>query len=195
MAKRPTIETVRYGIGDAMVSNLWTVEFLDPPAQLAGTHGQFLETMNLRAVSAEIPKRTGNSLEITIRGHKVKQPGDYDYSGQITFTLVESDFDSPVHDFIRAWREKIIGTNNGFQFPKSEIEATIVIRRLNRQNGISGSKATAWELRGCYLEDYELGDLSETGDIVQPTMTISYDYFIEVDTPFLAEPEQPYNVG
>lgn len=175
---RPTLEDIRHNIGDAMVSNLWSVGFVRSPDAL-NNQGQFFDELNFRAVSAEVPKRTGNSLEITIRGHKVKQPGDYDYSGQITLTLVESDFDSPVHAFIRAWREAIIGTNTGYQAPKSEIETEVVLQRLNRQNQDNLNGATTWTLVGVYLEDYELGEMTETGDIIQPSITLSYDYFYE----------------
>ena len=175
---RPTLEDIRHNIGDAMVSNLWSVAFVRSPFALSN-QGTFIDQLNFRAVSAEVPKRTGNSLEITIRGHKVKQPGDYDYSGQITLTLVESDANSPVHPFIRAWREAIIGTNTGYQAPKGEIETEVILTRLNRQNGIQTAGATTWTLVGAFLEDYELGEMTETGDIIQPTITLSYDYFYE----------------
>jgi len=192
MAKRPTMERIRANIGDAMVSNLWTVEFDQVPAVLQANFGVFMSEINLRAISAEIPKRTGNSLEITIRGHKVKQPGDYDYSGQITLTLVESDDQGPVHDFIRAWREYIIGTNTGYQYKKKDIEGIVRLTRLNRQNSADSSWGTDWLLKGVFLEDYELGELTETGDIVQPSITLSYDYFEEVDTQVELDPEVGY---
>jgi len=188
MAKRPTLEQIRSNIGDGMVSNLWAVEFVKIP-EVMGAYSTFFQELNLRAISAEVPKRTGTSLEITIRGHKVKQPGDYDYSGQITLTLVESDHQSPVHDFIRSWREYIIGTNTGYQYPKSEIEAEIRLVRLNRQNSMSESKGTTWVLKGVFLEDYELGEMTETGDIIQPSITLSYDFFWEEDVPFQLDSE------
>jgi len=192
MAKRPTLENVRTQIGDAMVSNLWVIEFTKLPPVLAGQFGRFQEELNVRAVSAEVPKRTGNSLEITIRGHKVKQPGDYDYSGTITLTLIDSDDSAPIHDFIRAWREYIIGTNTGFQYQKKMIEGIVTITRLNRQNQGGILPGTSWELKGVYLEDYELGELTETGDIIQPTITLSYDYFAESDTVVQLDSENGY---
>jgi len=146
------------------------------------------DQVNLRAVSFEIPKRSGNSLEINIRGAKVKQPGDYDYSGQVTLTLAETENDILAHNLIREWREVIIETNTNSQHKKKEIEAIVHVSRLNRQNylatgdGSAGGSAlnTSWTLYGVFLEDYELGDLTDTGDIIQPTITLSYDFFEEL---------------
>jgi len=176
---RPTLLQVRT-LGDIMVSNLWDVA-ISAPTIIKDHSSAFTGDVNFRAISAEIPKRTGTSLDITIRGHKIKQPGDYDYSGTITLTLLESDTNSPVHNFIRNWREQIIGTNTGYQGKKADIEAIVTLTRLNRQNGISNVPGTTWTLYGVYLEDYELGDLNETGDIIQPALTLSYDYFTDGD--------------
>ena len=175
MARRPSITDVR-GLGDFMVSNLWVVEITAPVE--TGDIG--FSKLNLRAVSFEIPKRTGNSLEINIRGAKVKQPGDYDYSGTVTLTLAETERDALVHDLIMDWREAIIQTNTNAQMRKSDIECSVIIKRLNRQNEAMSQFGTAWQLFGVYLEDYELGELSDAGDVVQPTMTLSYDFFEEL---------------
>jgi hypothetical protein len=171
---RPTITDIRTHVNDAMVTNLWAVT-LTPPASVPGasTFGD----LNFRAISAEAPKRGGNSLEISIRGHKVKQPGDYDYSGQISLTLVESDIGSPVHWMISAWRERIIQSNTNYMHRTGDIKTTMELARLNRQNVANETSGTVWRCYGVYLEDYELGDMSDTGDIVQPSMTLSYDWF------------------
>ena len=170
---RPTIEDIR-GLGDFMVSNLWEVIIDNPFAVNADFGG-----LNFRAVSFEIPKRSGNSLEVNIRGQKIKQPGDYDYSGQVTLTLAETEDDAAVHALIREWREAIIATETNYQLKKSDIETTATIFRLNRQNEPM-TNAGGWELIGVYLEDYELGDLNEEGAVINPTITLSYDYFREV---------------
>jgi hypothetical protein len=174
MAKRPSITDVR-GLGDFMVSNLWVVEVIAP----TGVAGLGFDKLNLRAVSFEIPKKSGNSLEINIRGAKVKQPGDYDYSGQVTLTLAETEKDQLAHNLIRGWREAIIETNTNAQMRKSDIECVVIIKRLNRQNQLAQG-ATSWKLWGVYLEDYELGELTDAGDVIQPTITLSYDFFEEL---------------
>jgi len=166
---RPTIDQIR-GLGDFAHTNLWDIEIVGIGAHtdLAGSD------LNFRAQSVELPKRTGTSLEINIRGQKVKQPGDYEYSGTTTLTLIETD-DLMVSKAISDWREATIETNTNIMSRKADIEVQVVIRRLNRQSQETG----LWVLHGCFLEDYELGDMSDAGDLVLPTMTISYDYFTE----------------
>ena len=165
---KPTIENVR-GLGDFMVSNTWDINIIGVGSvfEAAG--------LNFRAISCELPKRTGNSLEVNIRGQKIKQPGDYDYSGSITITLAEGD-NAEVHKAITALREATIQTITNNQVAKSTIESVITIKRLNRQ----GEPIHGFALKGCFLEDYDLGELTDAGDIVQPTVTFSYDYFIEI---------------
>ena len=175
MAKRPSITDVR-GLGDFMVSNLWVVEVTAPSA--TGDIG--FSKLNMHAVSFEIPKRSGNSLEINIRGAKVKQPGDYDYSGQVTLTLAETEKDTNAHNLIAGWREAIIETNTNRQKRKEEVECIVLIKRLNRQNMLTSTVTTQWKLWGVYLEDYELGELTDAGDVIQPTLTLSYDFFEEL---------------
>lgn len=165
---KPTIENVR-GLGDFMVSNAWDINIIGAGSvfEAAG--------LNFRAVSCELPKRSGNSLEVNIRGQKIKQPGDYDYSGTITITLAEGD-NAEVHQALTVLRELTITTGTNHQLPKSNVESVITIKRLNRQ----GDPIHGFALRGCYLEDYDLGELTDAGDIVQPTVTFSYDYFVEI---------------
>jgi len=165
---RPTIEHIR-ALGDFMVSNLWDISIIGAGSTLE------LAGLNFRAVSCELPKRTGNSLEVNIRGQKIKQPGDYDYSGSITITLAEGDL-GQVHKAITALRELTITSITNTQLPKLAVESVIVINRLNRQ----GIPIENFILKGCFLEDYDLGELNDAGDIVQPTVTFSYDYFLQV---------------
>jgi len=165
---RPTVEQIR-GLGDFAHSNLWDITLVG-----SAKFGISEEDLNFRAQSVELPKRTGTSLEINIRGQKVKQPGDYDYSGTTTLTLIETD-DLIVSQAISAWREQIIETNTNKMATKRDVEVQVIIRRLNRNGDATG----VWVLHGCFLEDYELGDMTDTGDLVLPTMTISYDYFTE----------------
>ena len=164
---RPTIENIR-GLGDFAVANRWDITASNIP----GLPGQDL---NFRAVSVDVPKRTGSTVEISIRGHKVRQPGDYEYNSPITITLSETD-DFKVTNALNIWREMISMSITGVQLPKLAVSTIVVIQRQNRQNGTT----VTWTLMGCFLEDYELGDMSDAGDAVQATMTLAYDYFIQV---------------
>lgn len=165
---RPTIENIR-GLGDFMVSNTWDINIIGAGSvfEAAG--------LNFRAVSCELPKRTGNSLEVNIRGQKIKQPGDYDYSGSITITLAEGD-NAQVHKALTVLRELTITTLTNHQLPKKAVESIITIKRLNRQ----GDFVHGYAIKGAFLEDYDLGELTDAGDVVRPTVTFSYDYFVEI---------------
>jgi len=163
---RPTIENIR-GLGDFAVTNRWDITASNIP----GLPGQDL---NFRAISVDVPKRTGSTVEISIRGHKVRQPGDYEYNSPITITLSETD-DYKVTKALNIWREMISMSITGIQLPKMAVSTIVVINRLDRQNNVQHT----WTLFGCFLEDYELGDMSDTGDAIQPTITLAYDYFVE----------------
>ena len=162
---RPKITDV-IAVGDFMVSNLWDIEIV------AGFMGG--APINIRAVSFELPKRTGASLEVNIRGHKIKQPGDYEYSNETTLTLSEDEGTHLSHAMIKTWRDAIIELETNNQMTKELVTAEILVRRLNRDGSPSG---LSWRLHQCYLESYELGELNEEGAIIQPTITLSYDWF------------------
>lgn len=164
---RPTITNIQL-LGDFAVANRWDITASNIP----GLPG---EDLNFRAISCDVPKRTGSTVEVSIRGHKVRQPGDYEYNSPITITLAETD-DYKVHKAINIWREMISMSITGVQLPKLAVQTIVIINRLNRQNVTTHT----WTLLGCFLEDYETGDMSDAGDALNPTLTLAYDYFIEV---------------
>lgn len=167
---RPKIEQFK-AVGDFMVSNIWDITVT---TNFNAGWAQTPENLNLMAVSSDLPKRTNNAIEVNIRGHKVRQPGDWDYTGTITLTLVETD-DAIVHDWITNWREAIIETNTNRQLKKSDITVEVIMHKMNRQN------EPTWTINlfEVFLEDYDFGSLNETGEAIQPTITLSYDYFVE----------------
>lgn len=132
-----------------------------------------IEAVNLRIQTINQPKRTSQTIDVDIRGHKVRQPGIYNYGNTITINLVET-VDNYVMNLIRRWREACMETETNIALPKGEVETEITINKMNRQKDIVWSTV----LHGCFLEDYEPGDLDgATSDVIKPTMTISYDYF------------------
>jgi len=84
--------------------------------------------------------------------------------------------DNRISHFIRNWREACSRSQTAHQFTKAELDATILITRLNRQ------LLPIWEYKliGCWLESYTLPNLDgSTSDALKPGMTLSYDYFLD----------------
>jgi len=169
---RPTIDDIR-SISDFATMYQWNLIFSVFPSGLNTPPDS--EVMNVRCISSDIPKLTNQPIEVSIRGHKIKQAGIHNYSGTITLTFIEA-VDNVISDFLREWRELMWSVKEGAQVTREQCEAQITIQRLNRQN----EPIWQYDLVGCQLEDYDPtgGSLSGDGnDVLKPTMTIGYDYF------------------
>jgi len=169
---KPTITNVR-GLGDFAPIYNFDINIVFPNIQYIG--GQPTpDGINWRCQTTDLPKMTGQSIEINIRGHKVKQPGIYNYSNTLTLAFVET-VDNVISNFFKSWREACWATDSGAQYQKVDVEAIITLVRLNRQD----ESIYHYTLYGCYLEDYEAGGTMDgsASDVVKPTMTISYDFF------------------
>ncbi len=170
---RPTIEQVR-SISEVVTVYQWDLQFASFPSALASPPSS--DDLNIRCYSSTIPKKTIQSIEYSVRGHKVKVPGPIDEGGnQITLTFIETA-DMLIHNFLREWREICVETKTGKHRPVEEVKCDILLFYLNRQN----EPIWRYKLIGCYLEDYEAGgELTgdPNADILRPTLTISFDYF------------------
>lgn len=169
---RPTIDQIR-SLEDFATTYNWNMSVVKFPSIGDYPAGNDL---NLRCVSVDLPKMNGASIEVNIRGHKVKQPGIYTYEGTLTFTFVET-VDSTITEFFKQWREACWQSKTGVQGKKSETEGTLRIARLDRQD----NEIYEYILTGCYLESYDTGGqlTDQGGDALKPTLTISYDYFTD----------------
>lgn len=166
---RPTIEQIR-SLGDFAPLFRWNVQFI-PPAGVTGFPDS--EKLNLRCESAGIPKATNNQFNVSIRGHKVNQPGIMDYSGTIELTFVET-VDNTILSFIRAWREAQWATETGrSSAPKSQLQGQVIMTQLDNQD----SEIWQYTLIGAILGDYNPGNLDNTGDAQKPSVTLTFDYF------------------
>lgn len=168
---RPTIEQIRTILPAASMVK-WNLVGINMSAEspLASPNA---DAMNMRCVSTTLPKLTESPMEINIRGHKVRQPGIYDYEKQFTLIFIES-VDNTISNFLRDWRELCWQTETGVQLPKNQLEASIVIQRLNPQD----EPVFQYELIGCYLADFDLGTLDNIStEAMQPSIIFNYDYF------------------
>lgn len=169
---RPTIENLR-NVGDFSTLYLWDMSIVgNVPAALASL--LTTEKVNFRAESAELPKLTGQSIQLDIRGHRVKQPGIYNNQGVITFTFVE-DMDNTIHQFLTEWRNLLWDQDTGARADsKLGLEVEFKLQRLNYNN----EPIWFYQMK-TFLEDYEAGGTLDgaTSDLLKPTLTLSFDKF------------------
>jgi len=172
---RPTVDNLR-SLGDFQTTVDWDIQFIELPAVLSD---YLPEDLNLQCESTDIPKSSGTSTDVWLRGHKSKQPGLWTPVGTITMTMNET-VDGYVREFIRRWREACWQSRTGIQQTKSDVEAQIMLYQLDRQNNYQYQ----YHMIGVYLEDYDTGGQlqAQSADLLKPTLTLSYDYFI--DGPF-----------
>ena len=166
---RPTIEDIR-GLGNMIQSNFWELEVIKPPKAVNISADAF----NFRCTTVDTPKKTGNSMSVNIRGLKVRQIGDWDYTGTITVNLVET-IDTEMLSLIRELREVSSETGTNRTSLKSDIEMGLGLYRLDVDN----NRIWKYELIGVQIEDYDPGTFTDTGDIVNVSITFGYDYFID----------------
>lgn len=167
MAK-PTIGNLR-SLPDFLQTTRWDMQVASNVAGMPDIQG-----VNVRCQSSSIPTLNGKSNVIAIRGQKVKQTGQYDYDMKIQLTMVET-IDMFVSDWMKQWRELCWETGNGKQHYKKDVTADIVLYRLD------GMDVQVWQytLFGCFMEEYDGGETmdGEEGKVVQPKITLGYDYF------------------
>lgn len=169
---RPTIDQIR-GLGDFATLVNWDLQFVSLPSGISAGS----QDLNLRCESTDVPKSTGQSTQIQIRGlPPVKQPGLYIPSGTIALVFNET-VDNTVSKLITQWREMCYEMKTGKQKKKSEVEAQIRLVRMDRQD----KEIYEYMLYGAFLEDYDTGGQlgAASADVVKPSLTLSYDYFEE----------------
>lgn len=168
---RPTIDNIR-DLGDFATVYKWYLSIDTPPPGVASFPDS--DQLNFRCISADLPKLDGQSIEVTLHGHKVKQPGIHNYSGTITLTFVET-IDNLITEAFRQWREACYESKTGIQKSNNDVKAVIRLTRLDRQD----VEIYSYKLIGCYLETFDPGGtLSDSAnDTFKPVCTISYDYF------------------
>ena len=167
---RPSINDI-IGLGNFLTNFRWFVTFSS-----LGTlaNDLKLDSLNVQCEGITFPKVGVPSVEVQIRGHKVKQSGIADYGNTITLTLVETT-DMFIFSTIKKWRELTWQTKTGKTVNKQDMTTSVTITRLDNND------VPVWSviLHSCYLEDYDVGgDLDgSTADPTKPTMTLSFDYF------------------
>jgi hypothetical protein len=167
---RPQLDQIR-GLPDFASLYRWNLIFDKFPTGIAAPNS---EALNLRCVSATIPKVTGATFPLIIRGQETINPGRWNTSGTITLTFIET-VDNVVLNFIQNWRSAVWAMNTGVGVTKAELLAIIRLERLDR----SDNRIREYKLEA-FISDYEPGgDLAAEGDTISPTITLAYDRFDE----------------
>ena len=169
MPIRPNINQVR-SLTDFTTSYQWYVT-INPPR---GVPFPTSNEINLRCISADIPRLNDQPLSTEIRGHKVWQPGIHVYTPTIVLTMAEL-IDMLVNNWIQRWREACWRSRTGIHQTKDNIEASITLVRLNRQD----EPIWNYHLVGCFLSEYTQDTLGTSNELFRPALTITYDYFVD----------------
>lgn len=167
MTTRPSIDGVR-SLTDFATSYNW---FLTVNPSSSGGFPTPAD-INLRCISSEVPILNDQPLETSIRGHKVWQPGIHTYTQSITLTMAES-VNMMINNWILRWREACWQSKTGVHLPKSQVETSITLTRLNRQD----QPIWKYHLKGCFLAEYTQDTLGTENALFRPTMKLNYDYF------------------
>jgi hypothetical protein len=168
---RVTLDQIR-AVGDVTQSFRWQFVLLSAPTAVPFPSSADID---LRIETAELPKKTGSSVEVALKGHVVKYPGQYRPQGVLTFSFVET-VDSVVATWLRDWQQACWNDNTGARATKAELQALIQIQLLNNDD------TARWQytMKGCFLEDSDPGQVDgSTPDPLKPQLIMSYDDFTQ----------------
>lgn len=168
-----TIDQLR-ALPDYAQVTRWDVSFLTLPS-VGALAFPVSDELNFRCETVETPKATNQKFPVETRGHRTLHSGIMDYGNTMVMTFTET-VDNTLFNFIKAWREICWSSRQGQAFPKSSLEATILITMLDNQD----NARAAWKVYGCFYEADDFGTLDgSTSDAIKPSLTLSYDFYVD----------------
>lgn len=182
MSLRPSVNQLRR-IGNFSQMFRWGIKIVKFPYLLQGRWGGTSQQFNIRATSASVPQKTGQSTEITIRGSKVRQPGIHDYQSPWTCNLKETT-DIYAQQFLRDWFNLCwdtdlrvsTGNSSGLTAFHADLEGVIELYQLNNLD----NPIYKYTLIGVYPEDMSRGDFdAESAEPMEPNISFALDMFTE----------------
>lgn len=173
---RPTIEQLRY-LTDFGPNYRWDANFVLPAAVAAAISSA---DFNIRATSMTIPKRTVDVIEIANRGHKIFREGITNFSQTITVSTIAT-VDGMIHKACRNWGQMQWSDNIGAMSTTvaKDRQGIVSLRALNNAD------VGYWQytIIGAWLQDSDFGEYgSDSSDIIRPSLTIQYDYYVDGPT-------------
>lgn len=158
---RPSIAEVR-SVTDFQKNYMWELQFLRTPAFANIDPYRF----NLQCLSTEVPKKTGQTSTLMMRGHQIFDPGIYSVSGTLQLTFVET-IDNVVRNMIDEMETAAAEKTGSF----NDITFDLRLVTLDNQENENYEYWMLW----CFLEDSNVNPLDGgTGDPMQPTITLRY---------------------
>lgn len=131
---------------------------------------------NARCLSTEMPSMSGQSIDVQIRGHHIKQHGIYDSQHTLNMTFVET-IDNKISNLFTNWRRLCWKLITGAQGQRNDVKGQILLERLGPD------LAPIWScaVYGVFLEAYDPGGMLDGSQsaALNPSLTISYDYFVD----------------
>jgi len=168
---RPTHQNIRQ-LGDFATTVHWNLQVVKFPNAVPTTLTS--DDLNLRIDSTDMPRSSGQSTTIQIRGLVHKQPGIYVPQGTLSLSFYET-VDNKISSFIHDWREACFNMETGSQNTNEDVVAIIRLVRLDRQF----NEIYEYIMYNVFLEDYDPGGQLQgmSADALKPQMTLSYDTF------------------
>jgi hypothetical protein len=175
---RPGLNEIR-SVGQPLSLFRWNVYFLDLPTLGVGAIA-VSPALSARCLTSEVPKATGHVIDINIRGFQAHTPGYMKYPGQITLQFMEAMGSLEllqISMLIKTWRDNTWGAETGTQKKKSSLQGTIALVQLDAND----NEVWSYMLYGCLLKDYDAtgGSLGGTNEIMRPSITLAYDFWID----------------
>lgn len=178
---RPTMNQLRR-LGNFSQMYRFGLKIVEWP-RLLSQYSSRSQDFNIRVLSATVPEKAGQSTEIGLRGHQLRQPGIVTYTSPWTCTLMETN-DVFVQTLLHDWhnlywdtnRQNPRGNSSGITQFKADLEAVIELYQLNNLD----EPIYKYTLIGAYVESYQRGDFDgATADPMQPAVSFALDYFTE----------------
>jgi hypothetical protein len=131
--------------------------------------------LNLRCETIELPQKSNEKIEVSIRGHKTFHPGITTYNGDMSVTFTET-VDNTIKLFFKAWSELVYGTRTGTAFAKKDLEGTLQITLLDAKD----VPVYSYIIYGVFPVSGDFGSLEGgSSEIQRPSITFSYDFYTE----------------
>ena len=170
MTLRPSLEEVR-NLGHHATNYNWGIQFLSLPR---GLDNFTSADLNTRAISADVPTRSINPINLNLRGHKWFQHGTVDYKNKFTIDLYET-VDTKVGNFLDAYMDMEWTPIAGVQVPKMLNQCAFMLSLLDSYD----KTRRYYTIIGAWLQDFTTSKMeSNDGDVVVFSTTWQYDYYI-----------------